>query len=97
TGAPRRDDFAGVDFSRRGLVPIRTATLGPMVFGCLDAAAPPFETWAGELPAALARAGGDRMELAFEYTYEVDVNWKIYVENGLEGYHVAVVHDVLND
>ncbi len=37
------------------------------------------------------------MELAFEYTYEVDVNWKIYVENGLEGYHVAVVHDVLND
>jgi hypothetical protein len=37
------------------------------------------------------------MELAFEFTYEIDVNWKIYVENGLEGYHVAVVHDVLND
>ncbi|MEO6027012.1 MAG: SRPBCC family protein, partial [Candidatus Binatia bacterium] len=45
----------------------------------------------------MARHGGDRLELAFEYTYEVDVNWKIYVENGLEGYHVAVVHDVLND
>jgi choline monooxygenase len=73
------------------------ATLGPMVFGCLDAAAPPFEAWGGELAHAMARARGAEMELAFEYTYEVEVNWKVYVENGLEGYHVAIVHDVLND
>jgi choline monooxygenase len=37
------------------------------------------------------------MELAFECTYDVPVNWKVYVENGLEGYHVPVVHDLLND
>jgi len=32
------------------------------------------------------------MELAFEFTYDVAVNWKVYVENGLEGYHVAMAH-----
>jgi choline monooxygenase len=95
-GAPSREEFT-CDFSTIKLLPIRIATCGPMIFGCLDEHAPPFDAWAGELPAAMARHGGDRLELAFEYTYEVDVNWKVYVENGLEGYHVAVVHDVLND
>jgi phenylpropionate dioxygenase-like ring-hydroxylating dioxygenase large terminal subunit len=95
-GVPSREEFA-CDLTRMGLVPVRTAVLGPMVFGCLDAAAPPFESWAGELTAALARGRGSEMELAFEYTYDVEVNWKVYVENGLEGYHVAIVHDLLND
>ena len=96
-GVPSREEFEGCDLGDMNLLTIRTATAGPMVFGCLDAAAPSFEEWAGELPAALQRARGDEMELAFEYTYDVDVNWKVYVENGLEGYHVAIVHDVLND
>ncbi|MCC6848101.1 MAG: aromatic ring-hydroxylating dioxygenase subunit alpha [Deltaproteobacteria bacterium] len=95
-GASSRDEFA-CDFSTVALQPIRVACCGPMVFGCLDSDAPSFEEWIGELPEALARHGGDRLERAFEYAYEVDVNWKVYVENGLEGYHVAVVHDVLND
>jgi phenylpropionate dioxygenase-like ring-hydroxylating dioxygenase large terminal subunit len=95
-GVPSREEFT-YDLSQMGLAPVRTAILGPMVFGCLDAAAPPFEAWAGELTQAMARARGGDMELAFDYVYEVDVNWKVYVENGLEGYHVAIVHDVLND
>ena len=96
-GVPQREEFAGCDLSQMGLVPIRTATLGPMVFGCLDAAAPPFAEWAGELGSAMTRFNGEGMELAFEFTYDVAVNWKVYVENGLEGYHVAIVHDFLND
>jgi len=96
-GVPERQEFAHCDLDAMGLVPIRLATLGPMVFGCLDAAAPPFAEWAGELTEALARARGAEMELAFEYVYNVPVNWKVYVENGLEGYHVPIVHDFLND
>ena len=96
-GLPGREEFAACDLGTMNLVGIRVATVGPMVFGCLDPAAPPFEEWAGELIPAMARARGAEMELAFEYTYDVDVNWKVYVENGLEGYHVAIVHDVLND
>jgi choline monooxygenase len=96
-GVPNRDEFAHCDLSTMNLVPIRVATLGPMVFGCLDAAAPPFDAWAGNLVQAMERARGADMEPAFEFTYDVEVNWKVYVENGLEGYHVAIVHDVLND
>jgi choline monooxygenase len=96
-GVPERHEFAGTDLSEMHLVAVRSATLGPMVFACLDAAAPPFEEWAGELVSAVARVHADAMEPAFEFTYEVAVNWKVYVENGLEGYHVPIVHDFLND
>src|SRR5262245_57022457 len=34
-GAPSREEFS-CDFKTIGLLPIRIATLGPMVFGCLD-------------------------------------------------------------
>ncbi len=95
-GVPSREEFT-CDLNEMGLVPVRIATLGPMVFGCLDAAAPAFEEWAGELVTACERARAAEMELAFEYTYDVEVNWKVYVENGLEGLHVRFVHDVLND
>jgi choline monooxygenase len=32
---------------------------------------------------------------AFAYDYTVNVNWKVYVENGLDGYHIPFVHDFL--
>jgi phenylpropionate dioxygenase-like ring-hydroxylating dioxygenase large terminal subunit len=95
-GTPDREEFT-CDFGTKALIPIRVATLGPMVFGCLDAEPPAFAEWAGELAAAMARARGGEMDLAFEFAYEVDVNWKVYVENGLEGYHVRFVHDTLDD
>jgi phenylpropionate dioxygenase-like ring-hydroxylating dioxygenase large terminal subunit len=95
-GVPFREEFgcreAGLD-----LIPIRVGTVGPLVFGCLDAAAPSLETWVGDLAPSLARARGAEMESAFQLEYEVPVNWKVYVENGLEGYHIAFVHDFLND
>jgi len=95
-GVPYREEFgcreAGMD-----LLPIRVGTVGPMVFGCLDAAAPPLEVWVGELSSSLARARAAEMETAFTLDYEVAVNWKVYVENGLEGYHIGFVHDFLAD
>jgi choline monooxygenase len=95
-GVPSREEFT-CDLGQMGLLPVRIATLGPLVFGCLDRGTPPFEEWAGELAPACKRARASEMELAFEYVYDVEVNWKVYVENGLEGLHVRFVHDVLND
>src|SRR5207245_2498212 len=85
-GVPSREEFQGCNFGDMSLVPVRTATAGPMIFASLDPDGPSFEAWSGELGAALAHARADRMELAFEYVYDVPVNWKVYVENGLEGY-----------
>ena len=93
---PFQEEFcgraAGLD-----LVPVRVGTAGPLVFACLDPEAPPFDDWIGELGPVLARARGAEMERAFVYEYDVGVNWKVYVENGLEGYHIGFVHDVLAD
>src|SRR6476660_2375028 len=58
-GVPFREEF-DCDLSGRNLIPVRTAVLGPMVFGCLDAAAPSFETWAGSFPASFAQMNIDR-------------------------------------
>jgi choline monooxygenase len=68
-----------------------------MIFGCLDGNAPDFQKWSGELGAAFARASFPRWEQAFQFDYEVKANWKAYVENGLEGYHIPTVHDFLRD
>jgi phenylpropionate dioxygenase-like ring-hydroxylating dioxygenase large terminal subunit len=95
-GVPYRDEFAA-DVSEMGLVPIRVGSVGPLVFACLDPDAPPLADWVATLPAALAAAGVDSWQLAFELRYELDANWKLFVENANDGYHVPFVHDVLAD
>jgi choline monooxygenase len=95
-GVPHQEEF-GCRAEGLNLVPVRVGVVGPMVFACLDPEAPPVEEWVGELGPALARARAGEMQLAFELDYEVAVNWKVYVENGLDGYHVQFVHDVLAD
>lgn len=95
-GVPYRDEFR-CDVSEMGLVPIRVGTVGPLVFACLDPAAPPLADWVGALPAALTAPGADEWSLAFELRYELAANWKLFVENANDGYHIPFVHDVLAD
>jgi choline monooxygenase len=59
--------------------------------------APPF----GDLVAGIdARLGPDRSLDGFEFhhraSWEMDCNWKVYVDNYLEGYHVPHIHPGLN-
>src|SRR5262249_27193419 len=72
-------------------------TVGPLVFACLDPEAPPLLVWAGQLGEALEHARAAEMETAFTYEYHVATNWKVYIENGMDGYHIGFVHDVLAD
>jgi len=94
-GVPFKDEF-DCDFDALNLVPVRIAEAGPMVFGCLDDSAPSFKEWAGDLLPTLERHRSDKYEHSFTFEYEIDCNWKIYVENGLEGYHIGFVHDMLD-
>jgi choline monooxygenase len=96
-GAPYRDELAHCDLSQMGLVPVHVGTVGPLVFACLDPDAPSLAEWVGELPEALARAGVASWQPAFELTYELAANWKLFVENANDGYHVQFVHDLLTD
>lgn len=79
------------------LRPVRVATMGPMVFACTDESTPDFDAWTGSQGRDWERTRPERYHLSCELEYEVAANWKLYVENGLEGYHVQYVHDFLND
>jgi len=95
-GVPFREEF-DTDVSAMGLIPIRVGIVGRLIFACLDPAAPDLATWVGALPQALAAVGAASWELGFELRYEVEANWKLFVENANDGYHIQFVHDVLTD
>lgn len=95
-GIPHRDQI-DCDVSQMGLVPIRVGTVGQLIFACLDPAAPELAEWTGALPAALAGANTETWDLAWELEYDVEANWKLFVENANDGYHIPFVHDVLTE
>ena len=93
-GVPFRDEFAP-DVDAMGLVPVRIGVVGPLIFACIDRDAPALETWIGQLAEVAAPVAS--WDFAFELTYEIEANWKLFVENANDGYHVPFVHDVLTD
>ncbi len=95
-GIPYRNEI-DCDAGQMGLVPIRVDTCGPLVFACLDDAAPPLADWVGQLGEAFALANVMTWQLGWELRYELDANWKLFVENANDGYHIPFVHDILSD
>src|SRR5215210_4934281 len=96
-GVPYRDEFDCLDAAQMGLVPVRVGVVGPMIFACIDPTTPALEMWVGELAHRCESKGVADWEFAWELTYELDANWKIFVENANDGYHVQFVHDVLTN
>jgi choline monooxygenase len=89
TDAFRKEDF--------GLIPVRVDRWGPFVFVNLSSDAPPLAEVMGSIPAEVAAAGYDveRMRLVERRDYVIDCNWKVYVDNYLEGYHLPIAHPQL--
>ena len=88
------EDFRKEDF---GLMPVRVDTWGPFVFVCLSDSTPPLAEVMGAIPSEVAAAGYDvdRMRLVERREYLIDCNWKVYVDNYLEGYHLPIAHPQL--
>jgi choline monooxygenase len=87
--------LAGVeDFSNDnyGLIPIRSGIWGGFIFVTFNADAAPLQTWLGDLPEFLAEYNIDQMQWTHVDEYEIDCNWKVWLENAFENYHVATVH-----
>lgn len=91
-GAFDMSDVRAFDKADYGLHPARIDTLGPVVFVCLDAAAPGLADELGDLPARIApyRLGDQR--LLRRVDYEIEANWKLVAENFAEYYHLPWVH-----
>jgi phenylpropionate dioxygenase-like ring-hydroxylating dioxygenase large terminal subunit len=79
-----------------GLVPIRVEQCAGLIFVNLDAEAQTLTSWLGRLPAQFARFEFEKMRLYERRVYEMDCNWKTYIDNYLEGYHLPSVHPSLN-
>jgi choline monooxygenase len=88
------ENFRKEDF---GLLPVRVDRWGPFVFANLDPDAPPLREMMGAIPAEVARAGYDveHMRLIERREYLIECNWKVYVDNYLEGYHLPIAHPQL--
>lgn len=82
----------GFDPSRYGLTPIRSDTWGGFIFVTFNADAPPLRTWLGDLPAFLAGYDLENMRWTHRDVYDVDCNWKVWLENAFENYHVPTIH-----
>jgi choline monooxygenase len=88
-------EFEGVeDFDRASvcLPAARVAAWGPFVFVNLDDQAPSLEAWMGELLSRTSALPLQHLRLVERREYLVGCNWKVYVDNYLEGYHIPIVH-----
>jgi choline monooxygenase len=95
-GPPEFEGVEGFDRGRNGLPPLRVDTFGPFVLVCLDADAPPLAEALGDLPERQPPADLLACRFAERRVYEVACNWKVYIDNYLEAYHVPHVHPALN-
>jgi len=75
---------------------IGVATWGPLVFVNLDGKAPPLDEMLGDVPGRVGHFRCESMRYVMRKEYELACNWKVYVDNYLEGYHIPVVHPSLH-
>ena len=97
-------EFEGVedwDSSKVALDPVAIERFGPIVLvyleGTLEDPSKPrttLEDFFGEIPEEVEQAGFRLDELVSieRRDYEVAANWKVYVDNYLEGYHIPIAH-----
>jgi len=94
--APEMEGAANFQREDFGLLPVRVEEWSGLIFVNLDHTAPPLSDFLGDMPAGLARFGFERMRLHARREYRMRCNWKTYIDNYLEGYHLPSVHPSLN-
>src|SRR5271163_4536050 len=96
-GAP---EFAGVcnfDRGANGLVAVRVENWEQFIFITLDPGAASLMTFLGDLPGRIAALKPADLHFFERKTYTLACNWKVYVDNYLDGgYHVPHAHKGLS-
>jgi choline monooxygenase len=87
------EGFRSEDFA---LAAVRTEEWFNFIFVNLDSEARPLRESLGELATQAEKFPFSRMKLFERRTYDMKCNWKTYVDNYLEGYHLPSVHPGLN-
>lgn len=83
----------GFDLSGVRLAPIQVDTWENFVFVNLDEQAPSLDSYLAGLARRVAPLGLPRLRFAERRRYEIGCNWKVFVDNYLDGgYHVPYAH-----
>jgi choline monooxygenase len=88
-------DVEGVEFfdrSTMGMVPLRLETWQQLIFVNFDTQAEPLSAYLGDIPEQARGFQFEGLQFAERRDYVIDCNWKIYVDNYLEGYHIPIAH-----
>lgn len=91
-GAGGMEQTQGFRIDDYPLASVRAATWGGFIFVCADAGAPSLEQHIGDLREILAPYRFEDMATGRRLEYDVACNWKAWVENFMEGYHIPTVH-----
>jgi choline monooxygenase len=91
-GTPEVDGMEFFDRSTMGMFPLRCETWEQFIFLNFDPQAPPLSAFLENIPQQAAGLEFKGIELAERRDYYVNCNWKVYVDNYLEGYHIPIVH-----
>ena len=78
------------------LFPIAVAVWRGLLFVCPDPAAPPLAEWLGPIADIVEQTAPAQVVLDRELEFLVDCNWKTYVDNYQEGYHIPPLHPGLH-
>lgn len=92
-------EFDGVEcFTKETtcLPQFRVDIWGALVFVNLDSQGASLGETIEDLPSLISHYDLSSMKFAARKDWFVDCNWKVYVDNYLEGYHIPIVHPGLN-
>src|SRR5262249_15658276 len=90
--AGHMEQAAGVDPRRYGLVPLRLATWAGFLFVNFSAHARGLRDYLGDLPEKFESYRLDDMAVVRRKTFDMECNWKLFVENAMEELHIPTVH-----
>ena len=93
--APEMDGSADFDIASIHLPQAQVAQWHGLVFAALEPAVPPAQFLDG-IDARIAGVDLDDYVFSHHVDYAIACNWKTYVDNYLEGYHLPHVHPGLN-
>lgn len=88
-------DIEGVEFfdrSTMGMVPLRCEIWEQLIFVNFDPNAEPLAAFLAKIPEHARGFQFAGLQFAERRDYVIDCNWKVYVDNYLEGYHIPIAH-----
>lgn len=94
-GAPKFEGVENFDKEKCRLPQVAIKVWQGLVFADISGKAPPFEDYFNGIAERILPINLGDMSFSFRTVYDMKCNWKVYVDNFMEGYHILPVHPEL--